>query len=180
MLIVGIVVYCVGYSIIIVVLSFNHQCIYCCFKGLYMKKTSTQPAKPTPRFKWQTDAYARHATYEFVLPHQFLLWCRLMNITPRDLIIDFMDNLACESWKREGRTEAKDHLINYCIAHGYGQPHYAETEIRQIFSEMDAMGMLFPFYGNMKMINLYNKWSRKQHRCWFKHWYRKPGHKISL
>lgn len=143
-----------------------------------MKKTSSQPSKPQPVFKWQTGDYARHATYELFLPEQFLILCRLMDIPPRDMIIDFMDNLACDSWNREGRDAAKEHLINYFIAHGYGQQHYTETDIREIFREMNAMGMLFPSYGNMKMIDLYSKWSRKQHRCWFKHWYRKPRRKL--
>lgn len=143
-----------------------------------MKKTNAQPAEPKPRFKWQTGDYARHATYRFFIPDQFLMLCRLIDIPPHDIIVDFMDNLACASWKREGRDTAKEHLINYFIAHGYGQQHYAETDIREIFKEMNAMGMLFPSYGSMKMVDLYDKWRRKQHRCWFKHWYRKPRRKL--
>lgn len=142
-----------------------------------MKKTSTRLQKSKPHFKWQTGAYARYATYQFIIPDQFLMLCRLMDLPPRDMILDFMDNLACASWKREGRDTAKEHLINYFIAHGYGRQHYTETEVREMFREMDAMGMLFPSYGSMKMIDLYSKWRKKQHRCWFKHWYRKPRRK---
>jgi hypothetical protein len=144
----------------------------------YMKKTSTKPPEPKPCFKWQTGTYARHVTYEFIIPDQFLMLCRLMDTPPREVILDFMDNLACASWKREGRDIAKAHLINYFIAHGYGQRHYTETEIRDMFREMDAMGMLFPSYGSVKMIDLYSKWRKKHHRCWFKHWYRKPRRKL--
>lgn len=143
-----------------------------------MKKTSVQAQKSKPGFKWQTGAYARHAAYQFIIPEQFLMLCRLTDTPPREVILDFMDNLACASWKREGRDTAKAHLINYFIAHGYGQQQYTEAEIREMFREMDAMGMLFPSYGSMKMIDLYAKWRKKQHHCWFKHWYRKPRRKL--
>lgn len=142
-----------------------------------MKKTSTKQSKPY--FKWQTGAYARRAQYEFIIPHQFLMLCRLADIPPRDMLIDFMDNLACASWNREGRNTAKEHLINYFIAHGYGQQHYTEADIRTMFKEMDALGMLFPAHGKMKMIDLYAKWRDKQHHYWFKQWFRKPGRKLS-
>lgn len=143
-----------------------------------MKKTSTKQI-PKPYFKWQTGAYARHAQYEFIIPDQFLMLCRLTDIPPRDMLIDFMDNLACASWKSKDRDLAKEHLINYFITHGYGQRHYTETELRTMFKEMNAMGMLFPRHGKTKMIDLYAKWRDKQHRYWFKQWFHKPGRKLS-
>lgn len=143
-----------------------------------MKKTSFKRISK-PYFKWQTGAYVRHAQYEFIIPNQFLMLCRLTDTPPRDMLIDFMDNLACANWKRKGRDLAKEHLINYFIAHGYGQQQYTETELRTMFKEMDAMGMLFPCHGKVKMINLYDKWRDKQHRYWFKQWFRKPGRKLS-
>ncbi|MFT3949926.1 MAG: hypothetical protein QM763_23375 [Agriterribacter sp.] len=143
-----------------------------------MKKTDTNRENPKPRFKWQTGAYARHTTYRLILPDQFLMLCRLTDTHPRDIIIDFMDNLACDSWKRKARDMAKEHLINYFIAHGYGQQHYTEPELRTMFKEMDAMGMLFPRHGKMKMIDLYAKWRKKQHHYWFKKWFRKPKPKL--
>lgn len=142
-----------------------------------MKKTTPQQQKLNPKDKWQTGAYTRHANYQFVIPDQFLMLCRLTDTSPQKLLLDFMDNLACACWKRAGRDIAKEHLIQYFIAHGYGQHNYTATEIREMFKEMDAMGMLFPAQGKMKMIDLYSKWRKKQHRYWFKHWYRKSGRK---
>lgn len=147
-----------------------------------MKKTSTGkkiPQKPKPELKWQTGEYERHAEYKFILPYQFLLLCRLLDITPRDVINDFMDNLACGSWKREGRDKAKGCLINYFIAHGYGQQHYTEDDIREMFKEMDALGLLFPSNGKSKMVDLYAKWRNKHYGYWFKQWFRKPRRKLS-
>ena len=147
-----------------------------------MKKTSTQKRvqqKPQPALKWQTGEYDRDAAFKFVLPYQFLLLCRLVDKTPEDIIRDFADNLSCGSWKREGRDQAKEHLVNYFIAHGYGQHHYSEEDIRQMFKEMDALGSLFPTKGKMKMIDLYADWRDKHHTYFFKKWFKKPRRKLT-
>lgn len=146
-----------------------------------MKKTSTKKnpqARPKPTLKWQTGDYNRHAEFKFILPYPFLLLCRLVDKTPEELIRDFTDNLSCGSWKREGRDDAKAHLINYFIAHGYGQDHYNEEDLREIFREMDALGLLFPADGKMKLIDLYANWREKHHKYWFKKWFRKTRRKL--
>ena len=147
-----------------------------------MKKNSTEKGvqqKPQPLLKWQTGDYERHAKFKFFLPYQFLLLCRLVDKTPEDIILDFADNLSCGSWKREGRDQAKEHLINYFIAHEYGQHHYSEEDIRQMFKEMDALGSLFPTNAKMKLIDLYADWRDKHHTYFFKKWLKKPGRKLS-
>lgn len=147
-----------------------------------MKKNSTgkqQRRKIKPELKWQTGAYARDANFTLFLPYPFLLLCRLVDKTPQEIIRDFTDNLSCSSWKREGRDQAKEHLINYFIAHGYGQHHYVEEDIRQMFKEMDALGSLFPSDGNMKLIDLYSNWRKKHQTYWFKKWFHKPRRKLS-
>jgi hypothetical protein len=146
-----------------------------------MQKTSAgkqSQRKPKPELKWQTGAYERHAEYRFILPYQFLLLCRLMDVPPQQVLTDFMDNLSCGSWKRAGRDQAKEHLINYFIAHGYGQHHYTEADIREIFKEMDAVGLLFPHNGSGKMVDLYSNWRDKHQTYWFKKWFRKPRRKL--
>lgn len=149
------------------------------FKSCLMKKDPTGKQQRKPELKWQTGAYDRHAEVKFVLPYQFLLLCRLVEKSPEEIIRDFTDNLSCGSWKREGRDEAKEHLINYFVAHGYGQHHYSEEDIRQMFKEMDALGLLFPNDGKMKLIDLYASWRDKHHTYWFKKWFRKPRRKLS-
>lgn len=132
--------------------------------------------KPKPELKWQTGAWDRLAHYHFILPYPFLLLCRLLGTTPKEMITDFMDNLGCGSWNREGRGAAKEHLINYFMAHGYGQQQYTEADIRQLFKEMDAVGMLFPGEGNRKTINRYTQWRDQHQNWWFKKWFRKHRH----
>jgi hypothetical protein len=141
-----------------------------------MKKSAPakKPASSSrPPLKWQTGDYARDARFEFHLPYPFLLLCRLMDTTPEQILVDFMDNLACASWKREGRDRAKKHLVDYFIEHGYGQQLFSETDRREMFRELDAIGLLFPRSGDMKMIDAYVHWRNRQQHYWFAHWLNK-------
>src|SRR5437868_14546055 len=93
---------------------------------------------------WQTGDFSSQIHFNFTLPYQFLLLCKLMDITPMEVLTDFMDNLSCGSWKREGRDRAKQKLIEYFIEHGYGQSRYSIADIGSIFKEMDDIGLLYP------------------------------------
>jgi hemerythrin-like domain-containing protein len=84
-----------------------------------------------------------------------------------------MDNMACESWKREGRDKPKQKLIEYFIEHGYGQRHYSIEEIQMIFKEMDAIGMLYPKNAEASLIDEHTRWRESYHSYWFKKWFRK-------
>jgi hypothetical protein len=146
-----------------------------------MKKQPTPTKKQQhikPELKWQIGPYSRHASFKFYLPYPFLFICRLTDQTPESILLDFMDNLACASWNRSGREEAKQHLINYFIEHGYGRHHYSEEELRQMFTEMDALGMLFPKDGKSKTIDAYAHFRDRYYNHWFKKWFKKPRRKL--
>lgn len=145
-----------------------------------MRKTTNEKKKGKRRQhpKWQTGAYERRAQFSFILPHPFLALCRLTDTTPEQLLSDFMDNLSHRSWKREGREKAKEHIVEYFLAHGYGQHHYAAEEIRQIFREMEALGSLFPKNGSSKLVDRYARWRNSHEKYWFKQWFRKPRRKL--
>ncbi|HEX7756154.1 MAG TPA: hypothetical protein VF421_12460 [Niabella sp.] len=139
-----------------------------------MKKAkTTAPTRCTPDMKWQTGPYERFARYHFTLPYQFLLLCRLMEVTPETILLDFMVNLGCESRNREGREAARQHLIDYFIAHGYGQQYYTPEQISQVFKEMDAVGLLFPQEDDT-LLDAYVLWREKHQRSWFQKWFQKP------
>jgi hypothetical protein len=130
-----------------------------------------------PEFKWQTGEYERHADFRFTLPQQFLLLCKLMEVTPHQLLSDFIDNLACASWNLQGRESARSKLVDYFVEHGYGQGDYTQDDIRTIFRELAAIGLVWPKGGKMKLIDLSSKWQRKFLRYWFKKWFAKPRRK---
>lgn len=130
--------------------------------------------KIRPELKWQTGDYDRNVEWEGSLPYAFLLVAKLANVTPDDMVTDFMDNLSCGSWKRKGRDKAKEKLVDYFIEHGYGQDYYTAEDIRTMFKELDAIGMLWPDDSNPKLIDLHAKWRNKYYNYWFKKWWRKP------
>lgn len=127
----------------------------------------------TPDLKWQTGDYDHHAEWEGMLPYSFLLIAKLVNEKPCNIVTDFMDNLSCGSWKREGRDKAKEKLVDYFIEHGYGQDYYTADDIRTMFKELNAIGMLWPDNGKPKWIDQHAKWRNKYYNYWFKKWYRK-------
>lgn len=63
--------------------------------------------------------------------------------TAQQLLLDFMDNLSCGSWRREGGDQAKEELIEYFLEHKYGQDYYALEDLQEIFKEMDAVGRFY-------------------------------------
>ncbi len=137
-------------------------------------KISKKLNRSTPKMKWQKGDYARNARFKFILPYPFLLLCRLMEVTPEEVLSDFMDNLSCGSWRREGRDRAKEHLIQYFISHGYGQHHFREEEIGEIFKEMDAVGLLFPTKAKPNLLDLYSDWRDEHFKWWFHKRFQQP------
>lgn len=143
-----------------------------------MKKASKNK-QHVPRMKWQTGEYERWANFRFVLPYQFLLLCKLLDITPEQVTWDFLYTLDCSNRDRAGKAAAREHLINYFIECGYGQHHFTTDNIKQMFSEMDAVNLLFPENsGKEVLLKRYCKWRDKHQDWWFKKWYhtvrRKP------
>lgn len=90
------------------------------------------------------------------------------------MLHDFMINLAGEHGNEQDGGKTNEPLINYFIAHGYGMEYYSEEDLRQVFKEMNALQLLFPANGKLKLIELYANWRSKHHSYWFKKWYKKP------
>ncbi|WP_346237360.1 hypothetical protein ABDK00_010950 [Niabella insulamsoli] len=126
-----------------------------------------------PELEWQTGAYNRYVEWEGMLPYSFLLMAKLAGVTPDNIVSDFMDNLSCGGWKRKGREKARQHLVEYFIEHGYGQKHYKAKDIRTMFRELDAIGMLWPENGTSKFTGMHAKWRNKYYAYWFEKWYNK-------
>jgi hypothetical protein len=136
-----------------------------------MKKNKTRIRKPV--MKWQTGEFQRTQNLKFELPLQFLMICKLVNVSPEEIISDFMDNLAFGSWKREGREKARQLIVDYFIAQGYGRDLYSPEDIKSLFAELDAMGLLFPKDGEPQIIDAYSSWRDNHRRYWFEKWYNK-------
>jgi hypothetical protein len=47
-----------------------------------------------------------------------------------------------------------------------------------MFKEMDAIGLVFPNNGKMKLIDRYDKWRNGYEKYWFKKWFGKTRRKL--
>lgn len=120
--------------------------------------------------KWQTGEFQRTQTLKFELPLQFLMICKLVEISPHEIITDFIDNLAFGSWKREGREKARQLIVDYFITHGYGKELYTPEDLKSLFAELDAMSLLFPKDGEPHIIDEYSAWRDSHRQYWFDKW----------
>lgn len=134
-----------------------------------MKKNKTRIRKPV--MKWQTGDYQYAQTIKFELPLQFLMLCKLADISPQQILIDFIDNLSQGSWKRDGREKARQLLTDYFIEHGYGNEIYSPDELSNMFSELEAMARLFPKDGDPQMLDAYSVWREHHQEYWFTKWF---------
>lgn len=129
-------------------------------------KERTRPIMP-----WQVGEYDAVLDCNIIIPYQALLLCRLMDIPPLQIIKDFLNNLSCACYSSNGGDEAKAKLIDYFIAHGYGQQYYSEPEIKKVFKEMEALKMLFPDNGSSELVDSYASWREQHYDYWFEKWF---------
>ncbi len=129
------------------------------------KRQQLQPAQPK-----QNGTYERYQNIRPQFPDLFFLLCKLMDVTPEQVLTDFANNLVGTPWKREERSEARQKLVEYFISHGYGQKHYTPDEIRQIFREMEAMGRVFPTDGDDDIIDAYTHFQSLHEQYFFEKW----------
>ena len=135
-----------------------------------MSKKKNRIHKPV--MKWQSGAYAANQQLTFEFPNQFLMLCKLANISPFQLLTDFIDNISCGTWKREGRDKAKSLLIDYFIEHGYGKSSFTPEELKTMFKELDAISLLFPKDGEDELLQAYADWREKYQVYWLAKWSR--------
>lgn len=113
-------------------------------KYVRMKKKSKEETPVLkPHMEWQTGEYARLAEIRFALPYQFLLLCRLTDVTPYKVITDFAEALDGGNSLHPVSDDCKEHIVDYFISRGYGQQHYS-PELHRIFKEMQGCGCCFP------------------------------------
>lgn len=143
------------------------------------KEIKGSRARSKSYMKWQKGEYGRSLDIRMELPYPFLLLCRLVNETPKQLIRDFMQNLACTNATDPAKDDVRTFLVEYFIEQGYGRGLYESGAIRQIFAEMEAVGMLSPIGDDTAMLKSYLSWKEQHQRYWFKKWIQKQGLKTS-
>ncbi|MFL9485721.1 hypothetical protein ACI6Q2_23285 [Chitinophagaceae bacterium LWZ2-11] len=140
------------------------------------RQTITRRNKPT--MKWQTGAYDRRPVFSFCLPYQFLLLCKLMDVTPRNVLWHFMENLSGECRMQDRKEKAQDHLTAYFLEMGYGSDRYTSDDIRRMFKEMNAIASLWPTGADNTIMDTHNQWRAAYHKYWFKSRWKKRSSKL--
>lgn len=65
------------------------------------------------------------------------------------------------------------------LLHGYGQHRYMKKELRKLFSEMNAVGLLFPKQAPDKLSDLYCQWREAHLTHWFDKWISKNNRNLT-
>ena len=124
--------------------------------------------KQTPVLKWQTGAYSKTQQFRFHLPNEFLLLCKLWNTTPDDLLIDFIERLA--GYLKKDNNEATGHIQNYALAMNYGQHRYTKEDVQIMFTELNAINLLWPQHADIKFMEMHARWRQQYYNWWFEKW----------
>jgi hypothetical protein len=117
----------------------------------------------------------RHIDFSSIMPWQFYLLCKLLEVEPSKVIYDFLCNAGMEGYGLGEIQRAK--AMEYIISCGYGQGYYTEEDIRKILKEMESISTLFPSNGKMKLIDVHSDWRKKYYKYWFRKWFRKVRRK---
>lgn len=148
----------------------------CTPKTIAVRKKKSLPRKnlssrrPKPLLPWQTGEYQRHLTLQLAIPQQLLLLCKLMDVTPRQLLADFMQSLAGENPDHNIRNSAKEKLMDYFLEQRYGQEKYSREHIIDIFRELNAVTLLYPSGAENSFIDFHAQWRERYQAFWFNKW----------
>ena len=137
-----------------------------------MKRKKKKQLRP-PKYFRKGSGYERSQTLSFIIPWPLVALCCITDVTPDTLLHNFLHDIAHDSWKRPADDGIRSLLSEYFILRGYGKDHYTEEDIRKMFQEMDAVGMLWPETNNMKLIDKHARWRDSYQKHWFKKWYYK-------
>ena len=133
-----------------------------------MKKEKKSPLR---KFFKKGSGYEREQTLRTSLPWSVAALCRIIEVKPDELIHNFLQDLSHGSWKRHPDDALRKLMLDYFILRGYGRELYEEADIRKMFQETDAIGMLWPKTNKMKLIERHARWRDSYHDHWFKKWY---------
>lgn len=103
------------------------------------------------------------------MPYQFYMLCKLIEIDPTEILIDFMRNIGMD-YRSTGELQ-RTKAMEYFISCKYGHSHYSEEEMKIMFKEMESLVALFPEDNDAKLIDLYAAWRERHQSFWFNRWF---------
>ncbi|RFM27931.1 hypothetical protein [Deminuibacter soli] len=105
------------------------------------------------------------------LPPDFSMVCTLLDVSPEQVLIEFMDNVS-RRIPSKGDAE-RDAALNYMLHCQYGNHLFNPADYTALFKELDAIRSLWPQpkLQTAAFIDDFVKWRSILHRNWFNKWY---------
>ncbi len=102
------------------------------------------------------------------MPQQFLVLCELLEINPKLVLQEFINNLSLEV--QSSGSDERQMAIDYFIRCGYGMPRpYNFEQVQLMFEQLDALRFQWP--GNDPIKNTeYTHYRKKFIAGWRKDW----------
>lgn len=121
----------------------------------------------------------RSEEMRLLIPANFELLCRLLDIDKRKVLHDFLENVSMAiTNKSDAERNAAKH---YFIACGYGQDYYTKEDIEQMFKEFDAMRIVWPEFMprevDTELLDLSSEFRDKIQRHLYNKWFNKVRRK---
>jgi len=141
-----------------------------------MKKTTNdrlrkdERKKPVPAKDWQIGEFERHANLELIIPEEVLMICRLLDLTPKALVEEFLDDLS-KGYSVTGESES-NHLSEYFLRKDFGEIKFSVENIWLMLVELNAIHGLWPKGANTEFMEFHSQWRSKYLQYWFQKWKR--------
>ncbi len=117
--------------------------------------------------------YDRRQNIRLELPFQFMLLCELLQIPPMKIIDQFMVDVSSDPFNRSIDDEQREKAVEYFIRGKYGQDKYTEEQVRQMFKELHAVGLLWPPLINDELLTVHANWRKIYLKYWVIKWVKK-------
>ena len=135
--------------------------------------TGKKPAV-LPRMSWQKEEYSRVGEYKFVLPYEFLLITKLLGITPRELLRNFIDHLCGCSVTKTTDALARQKLVEYLVLLKPGTG-LSSDDIWKMFGELQALTIPDLSEADEEMLNHFEAWKNHYLHHWYHKWNKLSG-----
>lgn len=114
--------------------------------------------------------FSRIQQLELVLPYSFLLLCELIGLSPKTLIVDFIDHLAQGTWKNENSLQARQNLLAYFISMNYASTLLTVAQTEKMLHELGIFSHIDLTGANETLLTIHEQWREHYLQHWFFKW----------
>lgn len=132
------------------------------------KKLRSKKKVLVPRMPWQIGDFSRVGVYQFVLPYEFLLLCRLMDVAPRTMLMDFMLSITSPKGG-EHNEQCRLHTLSF-IQQKYGRKQFTAEQLKIMFGELERSMLPDLPDADDALLEAHEIWKSHFLHHWFGKW----------